>query len=302
MTIRLDMRRAVTRAVEALGDSIDAVRQFLRQNLHDDGGFKGRDGQSDLYYTLFGLEASIALDARVPYDRVADYLAGFETGGSLDLVHLACLIRCKANLAHRMGGALDSAMREAFATRLMRFRAADGGFSTSAGADRGHVYGSFLALGACQDLEVDTLEPDRLLASVESLMMPDGGYANEPTMKASATPATAAALTIFHYLRQPIPDAAGRWLFARAAREGGFTAIPFPPDVAVPDLLSTATALHALSLTDTPLDDRLREANLDYLDVLWDARGGFHGHPDDDIVDCEYTYYGLLALGHLAGS
>ena len=65
MTIRLDMRRAVTRAVEALGDSIDAVRQFLRQNLHDDGGFKGRDGQSDLYYTLFGLEASIALNARV---------------------------------------------------------------------------------------------------------------------------------------------------------------------------------------------------------------------------------------------
>jgi hypothetical protein len=302
MTIRLDMRRAVSRAAGALGDSIDAVRQFLRQHLHDDGGFKGRDGRSDLYYTLFGLEASIALDAKVPYDRVAAYLDGFATPQSLDLVHLACLIRCQTNLAERAGNALDPATRDALAARLMQFRAADGGFSTSAGADRGHVYGSFLALGACQDLEVDTLEPDRLLASVESLMMPDGGYANEPTMKASATPATAAALTIFHYLQRPIPEAARRWLFARVAREGGFTAIPFPPDIAVSDLLSTATALHALSLTDTPLGDEFREANLDYLDALWDARGGFHGHPDDDIVDCEYTYYGLLALGHHAGS
>jgi len=301
MTIRLDMSRAVTRAIDALGDSVDVVRDFFRQQLSDDGGFKGRDGRSDLYYTLFGLEASLVLNAKIPCEQVAGYLAGFETGQSLDLVHVACLIRCRTNLAERTGDPIDQATRDALTARLMQFRAADGGFSTSPGAERGHVYGSFLALGACQDLQVDGLEPDSLVDSVESLRMGDGGYANEPTMNVSATPATAAALTIFHYLQRPIPESATEWLLARATALGGFTAIPFEPDVAIPDLLSTATALHALSLTGTA-PDKIRDKNLDYLDDLWSARGGFHGHPADDVLDCEYTYYGLLALGHLAGS
>jgi hypothetical protein len=36
------------------------------------------------------------------------------------------------------------------------------------------------------------------------------------------------------------------------------------------------------------------------VDSLWDATGGFHGNWTDDMLDCEYTYYGLLALGHLS--
>jgi len=53
MTIRLDMRRTVSRASDALGDSVDLVRDFLRQQLAPNGGFQGRDGRSDLYYTVF---------------------------------------------------------------------------------------------------------------------------------------------------------------------------------------------------------------------------------------------------------
>ena len=39
---------------------------------------------------------------------------------------------------------------------------------------------------------------------------------------------------------------------------------------------------------------------LDFTDSLWSADGGFHGNWTDDTLDVEYTYYGLLALGHLA--
>ena len=67
----------------------------------------------------------------------------------------------------------------------------------------------------------------------------------------------------------------------------------------MPDLLSTATALHALAAVGAPLDD-LREPCLDFLDSLWDHRGGFHGSWADDALDCEYVFYGLLALGHLS--
>ncbi len=67
----------------------------------------------------------------------------------------------------------------------------------------------------------------------------------------------------------------------------------------MPDLLSTATALHALAGLETSLDS-IREPCLDFLDSLWDNAGGFHGHWADDTLDCEYTFYGLLALGHLS--
>ncbi len=301
MTIRLDMRRAVTEAAQALGDSLDVVREFFSRHVNEDGGFAGRDGRSDLYYTLFGLEASLAIDAKIPFERVATYLDGFGAGPLLDLVHLACLVRCRVNMIERNGPAIDAATRATMTKRLLQFRADDGGFSTSAGAERGHVYGSFLALGVCQDLEIDDLDRDALLASVQSLQMPDGGFSNEPTMTVSATTATAAAVTIFHDLGAPVPHAALQWLMARTTPFGGFAAIPLMSDMAVPDLLSTATALHALSLAGVVLDE-VREGHLDYLDELWNAQGGFHGHAADEVLDCEYTYYGLLSLGQLAGA
>ena len=92
----------------------------------------------------------------------------------------------------------------------------------------------------------------------------------------------------------PDPRLAG-WLLDRC-REGGFFATP---DAPMPDLLSTATALHALSSLHAPLD-RVREACLDFIDSLWTSEGAFYGNWADDTLDCEYTYYGLLALGHLS--
>jgi len=203
-------------------------------------------------------------------------------------------------MVDRGGPDIDPAPRQAMTARLWQFQCPDGGFSTAPGAERGHVYGSFLALGVCQDLQIDDLDPEPLIASVQSLQMPDGGYSNEPTMNVSATAATAAAITILHYLQKPIPESALGWLGDRAAPSGGFAALPLPADMAIPDLLSTATALHALALAGVDLDE-IKEKNLDYLDALWSARGGFQGHPADDVLDCEYTYYGLLALGDLVG-
>ena len=67
----------------------------------------------------------------------------------------------------------------------------------------------------------------------------------------------------------------------------------------MPDLLSTAVALHALDGLQVPFGP-YREACLDFVDTLWTAEGGFHGNWDDDALDIEYTYDGALALGHLS--
>ena len=89
---------------------------------------------------------------------------------------------------------------------------------------------------------------------------------------------------------------AGDWLLTQCLPEGGFRATPRAP---LPDLLSTATAIHALAGLERPLEP-IREPCLDFVDSLWTNRGAFHGHWADDHLDCEYTYYGLLALGHLS--
>ena len=66
----------------------------------------------------------------------------------------------------------------------------------------------------------------------------------------------------------------------------------------MPDLLSTATALHALASLGVDFSPTV-EPCLNFVDTLWTGRG-FCGHWADEIVDCEYTYYALLALGHLS--
>ena len=86
------------------------------------------------------------------------------------------------------------------------------------------------------------------------------------------------------------------WLLARAYPQGGFLAMPEAP---LPDLLSTATTLHALACLEREIPAPTRERCLDFIDTLWSAEGGFHGHWADDALDAEYTFYGLLALGHL---
>jgi hypothetical protein len=78
---------------------------------------------------------------------------------------------------------------------------------------------------------------------------------------------------------------------------GGFMAVPGAP---LPDLLSTATALHALACLERRIPSTVHERCLDFIDTLWSADGGFHGHWADDHLDAEYTFYGLLALGHLS--
>jgi prenyltransferase beta subunit len=87
-------------------------------------------------------------------------------------------------------------------------------------------------------------------------------------------------------------------LLARRHAQGGFVAVPGAP---IPDLLSTATALHALSGLQQPLGP-VQESCLDFIDTLWTNEGAFHGHWDDSHLDVEYAYYGLLALGHLSGT
>lgn len=282
----------VARSAASLLPDAGLVRRFLAGQVHEDGGFKGRRETSDLYYTVFGLEGLLALGAEDPCDRVAGYLRRFGEGQSLDLVHLACLARCWANLPGQLPPA---ATRRAIGRRIESFRSADGGYAQVEGRPRGTVYACFLAVGAYQDLQGDLPAPGGLARCIESLRTRDGAYANTPAVEFGSTAATAAAVTALRQLGEPIRRSVGDWLLGRLHPTGGFLAMPLAP---LPDLLSTATALHALAGMKLPLDD-LRPGCLDFVEGLRSPQGGFYASRADDVLDCEYAYYALLTLGHL---
>lgn len=296
MSVRLEMLQVARLASKVLGESADLVRRFLRGQQDNDGGFKDRTGKSDLYYTVFGLDGLIALQAPLPAVQTAAYLKTFADGEELDLVHLSCLARCWAAVGSDLAETWRSAFGERILRRLETFRAGDGGYGPTRGTQWGTAYGCFLALGAYQDLKSQLPEPTKLIECLRHLRTPDGGWANERSLKVGSTNATAAAITVLRNLAAPIERSAGDWLLARCHPQGGFLATPNAP---LPDLLTTATALHALAGLQVSFE-HVQESCLDFIDSLWTNEGGFHSHWSDDHLDCEYTFYGLLALGHLS--
>jgi prenyltransferase beta subunit len=275
-----------------LGESRDLVAAFLRGRHNADGGFQDRTGASDLYYTVFGLDGLIALQEALPVESTVAYLERFGDGGGLDFVHLACLARGWAALDRRPGDTRAAEILQ----RIEGCRSGDGGYATQPGAAYGSAYGAFLAIGAYQDLGREMPDAPAVLRSLDGLRAADGSFGNHPGLPSGVTPATAAAVLVMRQLDRQPPREAGMWLLDRCHARGGFFAASATP---VPDLLSTATALHALSAMQVPFG-ALAEPCLDFVDSLWTNRGGFFGHWEDDVLDCEYTYYGLLALGHLS--
>ncbi|MBB5039068.1 prenyltransferase/squalene oxidase repeat-containing protein [Prosthecobacter dejongeii] len=293
MSFRLEMLQVARVAPKLLGDSTELVAQFLRSRFHPEGGVMDRDGKPDLYYTVFGLEGVLALQEKLPIELTRSWLGKHGDGEGHDFVHLCCLARCWATIGM---DDLPEAARTSLAARIEKYRTPDGGYHQAPNRKNGSAYGCLIAWGAYQDLGL--LPPDamNIALCMDSLETPDGAWSNEPGIRLGSTTATSAMLSLYRHLQMPAPIASVEWLVRQCLPGGGFLAIPGAP---IPDLLSTAVALHALSGNDAAIE-RVREPCLDFVDSLWSAEGGFHGNWTDDTLDPEYTYYGLLALGHLA--
>ena len=130
MSLKLAMQRAARRAPRQLGESSELVRAFLRSRQNPDGGFQDRAGQSDLYYTVFGLDALDAFAETPNLATLENFLRSFGAGESLDFVHLTCLARCW----HALPGKIPDATRKALLKKLRTYRAADGGFAPTSAA------------------------------------------------------------------------------------------------------------------------------------------------------------------------
>jgi len=302
-------------------DAGHRVAAFVRFRLELDGGIRGRGESSDLYYTVFGLGVLGAAGAPPDREPLSKYLATFSDGSGLDFVHRVCLVRCLSMLpdlgrlpaflaaAAARAGLLDRLMRTRttkqntprvavnVVEQLESYRTDDGGYEQDPGRnDCASAYACFLAWLAYQDAGYPMPNPEALLSCLSGLRREDGSYANARSVNTGSTTATAAAVVLLREMGHRVDDATVNCLLQRRDPAGGFRAGKWTP---VPDLLSTASALYALSRAGS-LPEVGREQDEDFVSSLWNEDGGFSGNALDARSDVEYTFYALLALGCLA--
>lgn len=321
----------LTRLTNRLLDGVErlpaAVRernaQYLLGAQNPDGGFSGREGPSDLYYTGFALRSLAVLQALNPdaCGRAANFLRARMTGSAGVVDFFSLVVSC---YLVPIGGGPDiladapADWRDRVAATLETFRTPDGGYGKAPGAPHGSTYTSFLVTLCLQLLDRPNPEPEKLASFVKSRRRPDGGYVEIAAMKRSGTNPTAAGVGLLQILGE-LSDAekleTAEFLSALPSPfEGGLRANDRIPAA---DLLSTFTG-------GWTLDQLGHASKLDWESVRDYAfacervfasgaplpaksgftvppGGGFRGGLWDDRTDVEYTFYGLgtLALAAL---
>jgi geranylgeranyl transferase type-2 subunit beta len=303
------LQQLTDRLADGLARLPEAVRtshvNYLRSAQNADGGFSGRLGGSDLYYTAFALRSLAVLDALTPgiYEPASAYLRRCLNQQASVVDFFSLLYACM--LIQASGGPdvlADSPADwpERVAGCLETFRARDGGYGKTPGSALGSTYHTFL-VGLCYELLGRSFpRPDEVSAFIASRRREDGGYVELAPMRRGGTNPTAAAVGTLQLLGSnsdllpaEVVEGVVRFLLGMSSAEGGLRANGRIP---VADLLSTFTGawtLHQLGAVDR-LDGA---AVLGFVRGLEMPGGGFKGHPWDDQRDVEYTFYGLGTLG-----
>lgn len=290
-SLRVTARRTGDVLTEA---AIDLISSFLVSRFNPDGGCRGRSTASDLYYTMFAEDALWALDCAPP-EALGSYLDGFSRDPPRDFVHAICLIRC---LSCGRATPTPAGDFHELLELVEDGRTPDGGYHPNSSSVHGRISTSYLAMLAYDACGKRPPASGECLDFIDSLLLEDGGFSDERGGRRGSVPATAAAVVIAFFLGETVPAGALNWLLTCLDAGGGFRA---NQGALFADLLSTAVALYALRLGQADLSG-FRDSCLEFVRSLWDTeRGGFRACEADDVLDSEYTFYGLLALGVLSG-
>jgi geranylgeranyl transferase type-2 subunit beta len=298
------------RLAEGVGRLPEAARRrhaaFLLAKQNADGGFGGREGGSDLYYTGFALRSLAVLGEL--HGEPADRAAGFvrqRLGGQaaiidfLSLLYSTMLLETAAGIDVLAGAPAD--WRSRVAAEVERFRRDDGGYAMSHEGHSSSTYYTFLVLLCQQVIGAPPVGPEQIVRFIASRRREDGGFVELGPMRKSGTNPTAAAigtLKILGAIDEDTRRGAIDFLAGRQTDEGGLAAntrIPFA-DV-LSSFTGTLTLLDLGGLDEIDADDVRR-----FVLSLESDTGGFLAHALDQVADVEYTFYGLGTLALLARS
>ncbi len=275
-------------------------RRWLVDQQRADGGFAGREGESDPYYTAFALRALWViggLDETI--GRRAAIFLRTRMSKRESIIDLISLIFAAAICEMAVGVVVidddDRSWRGNVAKLLSSLRTEDGGFAKTPEGRAGSTYQTFLTVLCYELMEVPIGEPERIASFLDSQRHDIGGFLEIRAAKRPGVNPTAAAIgtlkTLGRLDRNRCRDTA-EFLSEMQSSEGGLTAntrIPFA------DLLSSFTGL--LTLLDL---ESSALVNVDtvghYARSMQASDGGFVGFALDQTADVEYTFYGLATL------
>lgn len=274
--------------------------QWLRAQQRDDGGFAGREGDSDPYYTAFALRALWILDAIDPPlgGRAANFLRQRlqEKESIIDLISLifAAAI-CELAVGEVAIADDDHQWRNNVASLLSSLRTDDGGFAKTPEGRAGSTYQTFLSVLCHQLIEIPPPDTEGIESFLKSQQHIEGGYLEIRAAKRAGVNPTAAAIGTLKALGRLDPaehTQTADFLAEMQSDEGGLTAntrIPFA------DLLSSFTGL--LTLCDLEATELVNVDSISrYALSMQSPNGGFVGFSLDQTADVEYSFYGVATV------
>jgi geranylgeranyl transferase type-2 subunit beta len=277
---------------------------FILRFQQPDGGFSGREGGSDLYYTSFAVRALALLNAldQSRCQQIAAYLKSTASRQEYSLIDLVSwlysliTVQFIGNLEPLAGDAESFA--DEVTNSLEGFRRPDGGYARTNEGGSGSTYHTFLVALCYEMLGRTAPDADGIQGFLLSRRRDDGGFVEIGPMKRSGTNPTAAAAVLLKRHGAMDEQTIGgieAFLHKVKGEEGGFranTQIPFC------DLLSSFTGL--LTANELGFRNLLdAETCLRYVTQLEGSAGGFRGSAWDGQADPEYTFYGLGTLALL---
>jgi len=303
------LTRLTVQLLEQVERLPESVRQrhlrYLVANQNPDGGFSGRQGGSDIYYTGLALRAIAILQGLTPElcERSANYLRHRMTESATVIDLFSLLV---SGFLVQLGGGPDlfsertSDWPDRIAETLETYRTSDGGYAKALEAKSGSTYHSFLVALTFQLLDRPMPNVPAMIDFIRSRRRDDGGYVEIAPMKRSGANPTAAAIGVLQITNALEPDAREaviEFLLGLPSEfEGGFRANDRIP---MADLLSTFTA--SWTLDQLGAKDRIDgESVQNFALAVESPHGGFRGGLLDDGLDVEYTFYGLGTLALFA--
>ena len=308
------LQELTVRLAEGLGRLPEEVRDkhtnYLIRHQKDDGGFGGRMGGSDLYYTSFALRGlSILGELYGPVaEKAGRYLAGqLQTNQTIvdffSLFYAANLLNVSAGI-----NVFDSSKPtwpDQVADFMDTLRREDGRYANAPEGHAGSTYHTFLVMLVLQLVERPVPDPAGILRFLNAQRQEDGGWREIRVSKRAGTNPTAAAVATLRILSQldnnivtmdkDTTELTLDFLCEMQTDEGGLRANTRIP---IADMLSSFTG--GLTLTDLNAFEELDvNAFRKFVYSLQLPDGGFQAAVWDESDDVEYTFYGLGCLALL---
>lgn len=285
-------------------DSLKKHRNFILSQQQADGGFSGREGDSDLYYTGFAVR-SLGISGGVEQQEcvtISRFLKQFSIK-KLSTIDLLSWLYCA--LIIQTSGGEDLLISESddwntqIAQNLELLRTDDGGYAKSEQGALGSTYHTFLVVLIYQMVGLAIPDSNKLIQFLYDRQRDDGGFVEISPMKRSGTNPTAAAvatLVILNAMDNELKNDVRDFLNQVKSSEGGFqanTRIPFADGLSTFTGLLTVQDLELASLID---ENQIMKFMTEWLEF---PTGGFRGASWDEQADVEYTFYGLGVLALL---